>query len=115
MIAFTSGNRSSCHSYLENSVSCNRDRSHGDPANNASVGGKPKSVDIGNNRYPISIIWLDEVLDISWRKKSVGSLSGGHSVSYLITLVDNKVPMDTYSALKYAEKQILKVMIVYLE
>ena len=41
---------------------------------------------------------------------SVGSLSGGHILSYLITLVDNKVPMKTYSALQDAEKQMFKLM-----
>ena len=41
---------------------------------------------------------------------SVGSISGDHIVSDLIALVDNEVPVDTYSALKDAEKQMTKVM-----
>ena len=35
---------------------------------------------------------------------SVGYLSGGHSLSYLITHVDNNVPMGTYSELQDAFK-----------
>ena len=53
-----------------------------------------------------------KVLEIAWRNKAgfglltplVGSLRGGHIVSYLITLVDKKIPIDTYSALQDAEK-----------
>ena len=75
--------------------------------------GKLKTVYVGKNRYPISIMQLAEVLEIVWKRKacfdliapSVGSLIGGHSMSYLITLVDNYVPIDTYYALKYVEKK----------
>ena len=80
--------------------------------------GKPKTVYASKNQFPIYIVQLAEVLEIAWRKKagfdmlasSVGYLSSGHSMSDLITLVDNKVPMDTYSALQDAEKQMMKVM-----
>ena len=61
MIARTSGNRSNHHDYLEN----NANFSHGDPMNSASIAGKPKTVYAGNNRYPISIIQLDEFLVIA--------------------------------------------------
>ena len=83
---------------------------HGDPADTTSTAGvgKPKTVSFRNNRYPISIVYLEKVLDIAWRKKavfnliasSVGPLSGSHSLTHLIMLVDNRVPMNTYSALK---------------
>ena len=38
------------------------------------------------------------------------SLSGSHSVSYLIMLVNNKVPMDTYYAFQDSEKKKTTVM-----
>ena len=61
---------------------------------------------------------MAKVSGIAWRKKagfdmltsSVIYLSGGHSVSDLITLMDNKFPKYTYLALKYSEKQMTKVM-----
>ena len=43
---------------------------------------------------------------------SVGSLIVDHSMSYLITLVDNKVPMDTYFSLQDAEKMTKLMKIV---
>ena len=81
-----------------------------DSASTASAG-KTKSVYVKKNRYPISIVQLAEVLEIAWRNKtgfdlltsSVASLSGGYSVSYLITLVDNEAPIGTYSVLQDAE------------
>ena len=99
MIACASGNRSIHHSYFTINVSS----SHGDPTNSASAVIKLKTVYVGKTQYPISVIQLAEVLEISWKKKSgfdllatsVGYLSGVHSVSYLIMLVDNKVPMYT--------------------
>ena len=82
------------------------------PSNSVSAAGKLKTVYVGKNQYPISIIQLAEFLEIAWKKKagfglknsSVGSLSGGHSVSDLITFVDDEVPMYTYSVLKDAKK-----------
>ena len=90
MITCSSGSMSSHHGYLANNLIS----SLGDPVNR-----KPKKIYAGENRYPIYIIQLDEVQEIAWKKKSgfdlltfsVGPLSGGHSVSYLITLVENQV------------------------
>ena len=41
---------------------------------------------------------------------SVAHLIGGHIMSYLITILDNKVPKYTYSALRDSEKQTIKVI-----
>ena len=65
-----------------------------------------------------SFLLLDKCSDIAWRKKSdfdlltssMSSLSSGHSMSDLIKLVGNKVPMNTYSALLDVEKQTTKLM-----
>ena len=40
----------------------------------------------------------------------MGSLSGGNNVSDLIMLVDNKVPIITFSALQDAENKMVKVV-----
>ena len=66
------------------------------PSYSVSTAGKLKTVYVGKNQYPISIIQLAEFLEIAWKKKAgfslltylVCYLSGGHSVSYLITIVD---------------------------
>ena len=113
MIAWVSNIRSSHHVYLTNNVIS----SHGNPANSVSASRKLKKVYVGKNRYPISIIQLSEVSEISWNKKAglgllttlVGPLSSGHSVSDLITLVDNEFLMDTYYALQDTENQAKKV------
>ena len=65
-----------------------------------------------------TIVQLAQFFEIVWKNKSgfdlltssLVSLSGGHSVSYLITLVSNEVPVDTNSVLQNAEKQIMKVI-----
>ena len=83
--------------------SSSSDNFHGDLVNSASNAGKLKTVYVGKNQYPISIIQLSEISEIAWKKKagfgllnsSVASLSGGHSVSYFTTVVENEVPMDT--------------------
>ena len=70
-----------------------------------SGGVKLKTVYSGKNCYPISIVQFSEVSEIFWRSKSgfnmitssVVFLSGGHSVSDCIILMDDEVPMDTYS------------------
>ena len=41
---------------------------------------------------------------------SVGSLSDGHSVSYMINIVENFTPMYTYYAFQHAENQMITVM-----
>ena len=72
-------------------------------ANSASTAGKLKTIHVDKNQYPISVIQISEISEISWKKKagfdllssSVASLSGGHSMYNLIMLVDNEVPMDT--------------------
>ena len=109
MISCAISNRRSYHGYLTN----NESSSHGDPVNSAIATRKPKTVYIGKNRYPIYIIQLAEVLEIAWRKKSgfvlitysVDPLRGGHSVSDLITIMDNEVPMDTHSKFQDSEKK----------
>ena len=80
--------------------------------------GKPKTVYIRKNWYPIFIIQLAKVLEIAWKMKegfdlltsSVGSLSDGHSVSYMINIVENFTPMYTYYAFQHAENQMITVM-----
>ena len=70
---------------------------HGNLANSARTAGKLKTVYVGKNQYPISIIQVSEISEIAWKKKSgfdvltysVASLRGKHSGSDLITLVDN--------------------------
>ena len=120
VIACVSGNRSICHGYPTNNASGNRRSHHNNPTDGASTDstGKPKTLYVSNNQYPISIVRLDEVSEILLRNKSgcalltslLGSLSGGHNLSNLITFVDNKVPMGTYSVLQEAENQIVKVV-----
>ena len=105
MIFRVSNNRSICNGYLANKMISKRYRNNCNPENSESTenAGKTKTVYAEKNRYHISIVQLAEFSDIAWGKKkgfdlrnsSVVSLSGGNSVSYLITLVDNKVPMDT--------------------
>ena len=99
IIARTIGNSSRRHDYLaDNAIS-----SHDNLLNSASTIGKLEIVYVKKKQYPISIIQLAEVLDISWKKKavfdllpySVGPLSGAHSVLYFIMLMDNEVPMET--------------------
>ena len=107
-ISHASGNMISHHSYLTNNVIS----SHSGPENNASTAVNPKTVYVGKNWYPISIIQLAEVSDIAWMKKSgfdiltssVGPLSDRNSVSDFIIITDNKIPTDTYYALQDAEK-----------
>ena len=82
------------------------------PSNSVSAAGKLKTIYVGKNQYPISIIQLAEFLEIAWKKKagfglknsSVGSLSGGHSASDLITPVENEVPVDTYYGIARCRK-----------
>ena len=105
MIACASGNRSSRHGYLVGNAICNMSSRHGNPMDSAITLGavEPNKVYVVKNLCPISIVQLDEVSEISWRKKagfyllnsSLGSLSGGHNMLDLITLVDNNVTMDT--------------------
>ena len=103
IIACTSRNRRSHHGYLTNNVRY----SHGDPVNSASTSGQLKTVYVGKNQYTVSTIKLAEISDLSWNKKagfnmltsSVVSLNGGHSVSYLIMVLENEVLIDTYSVL----------------
>ena len=120
VIAHEIGKRNSRHGYSVDNKSGDTRSRHNKPTYGIITGSavKLKTVYVGKNQYPISIVQLDEVSDIAWRKKSgfkfltypVGSLSGSHNVSDLITLVDNKLPMDTYSTLKYTEKQTSNVM-----
>ena len=105
MVSHTRSNKSSGHSDPMDNASGRRISHHGNPTDSAitSGAGKPKTVYVGKNQYPISIVQLDEVSDIAWRKKAgldlltslLGSLSGGHNMLDLITLVDNNVTMDT--------------------
>ena len=98
--------------------SISSDNCHNDLTNSAITSGKLNTFNVGKNQYHISAIQLSEISEITCKKKSgsdlltssVAYLSGGHIVSYLITLVENEVPMDTYSALQDLEKQIMKVM-----
>ena len=97
-------------SVIVDSSSIRSGNCHGNLVNSASTAGKLKTVYVGKNQYPISIIQVSEISEIAWKKKSVfdlltssvASLRGNHSVSDLVTLVENKVPMDTYSALQDA-------------
>ena len=83
---------------------------HGKPTDSARTAGaeKPKTAYVGKNRYSISIVQLAKVSEIVCRKKagsdfltsSVSSISGGHNVSDLITLVDKEVPIYNYFALQ---------------
>ena len=59
-------NRISWHVYLADKVIF----SHNDPENSAITSGKLKMFYVVKNGYPISIIQLDEVSDISWNKKA---------------------------------------------
>ena len=60
MIARVSGNRSSCNGYPADNTSCNKRIHHSKPADSASTAGlgKPNTVYIGKNLYPISILQL---------------------------------------------------------
>ena len=98
MISQTSGQRSSRHSYLADNFICNRNSRRVNPNNSASIygAGKTKTVYVGKNQCPVSIVQLAKVSDITWREKAgfdlisslLGSLSGGQSVSDLIKIVD---------------------------
>ena len=84
--------------------------------------GKPKKVYVRKNKYPIYIVQLAKVMEIAWRKKAgfsllnylAGYIISGYNVSYLITLMDNKVPMDTYYELQDTENQMVNVMDITL-
>ena len=97
------------------SSSCN---GHGDLTNSARTARKLKTVYVGSNQYPISITELYEILVISWKKKAgcglltspIGSLSGSHSVSDLITLVDKKMSQWTHNMHYKIQKKKMKVM-----
>ena len=61
MIAWVSGNMSSRNRYLADNVIS----SHSNPTNSTSTSGKLKTVYVGKNRYPITIIQLYEVSEIT--------------------------------------------------
>ena len=111
MLARSSSNAIIYHRDPADNASSNRSIHHGKLADNSIAGaGKLNTVYVGNNQYHISIVQLEKVSEIAWRKKArfdfliflVSYLSGGHNMSYIITRVANEVPMDTYSALQDA-------------
>ena len=71
-IAHASSNRGRRHGYLANNAKYNRRISHCDPEYSVSTAGtgKPKTIYIKKNQYPISIVQLAEVLEITWRNKA---------------------------------------------
>ena len=126
MLARGSSNRRICHDDPVDNTSTgagmvareiiNRSSRHGEPTDNERSGaGTPKTVYVGKNQYTISIVQLYEVSEIAWGKKAgfnlltslISSLSGGHNISDFITLVENEVTIDIYSALQDAETKRL--------
>ena len=62
----------------------------------SSVVGSPRTLYVGKDQYPVSLIQIAQVLDVAWKKKqgfdilmsTVNSLLGSHKISDLIILVD---------------------------
>ena len=72
MVARVKYNMISCHEDLMDNTSRNRIICQGEPTDNAgATAGKPKTMYVGKNKSPISIVHLAEVSDIYVEEESM--------------------------------------------
>ena len=86
---------------------------------NLSMLHRPRTVYVGKEKYPISLVPLENVSTPAWKKQrgfdrletAVFPLKRTHQIADLIELVSTEIPIDVHSAAQDSMKQIQRLLV----
>ena len=90
------------------------------PSDNPSMLHRPRTVYVGKDQYPTSLVHLEDISELQLGKKQRGLdeleivvcfLTRTHQISDLIELVYTEIPIDTHSAAQDSMKQMQRVLV----
>ena len=84
------------------------------PEENPSMLNRPRTVYVGKEQYPISLVPLEDISTPAWKKQrefdqletAVFSLTRTHQIADLIELVSTEIPIDVHFAAQDSMKQM---------